>query len=81
MADYAHSKGMVIGLKNAIGIIPNVISSVDFAVDENYFTNSERSSHVPFNKAGKALTSHSGLIVIIEWFLKLFGRLQKLDFS
>ncbi len=80
MADYAPSKGMVIGLKNAIDKIPEIIASVDFAVDENYFTYSECSSYVLINKAGKALTSHNYLIVIIEWFLNLFGRLQKLHF-
>ncbi len=59
MADYAHSKGMIIGFKNAIDIIPDVVASVDFAVNENCFTYSECSSYSPFTKAGKAVFSHN----------------------
>ena len=38
MANYAHSKGMVIGLKNALGIIPDTVAYYEFAVNENCFT-------------------------------------------
>ncbi len=34
MASYAHSKGLVIGQKNALGIISDLVASHDFAVNE-----------------------------------------------
>ena len=58
MAEYAHSKGMVIGLKNALCIIPDTVSVYDFAVNENCYTFSECSSYAPFISANKAVFSH-----------------------
>jgi hypothetical protein len=34
LADEAHSRGMGVGLKNAIDLLPSVSSIVDFAVNE-----------------------------------------------
>ena len=58
LSDYAHSKGMVIGLKNALDIITDVITQYDFAVNEKCYTYDEFDSYAPFTKANKAVFSH-----------------------
>ena len=49
---------MVIGLKNGLGLISDVVSVYDFAVNEACFTYSECSSYAAFTKANKAVFSH-----------------------
>ena len=34
LAGQVHSKGMAVGMKNSIEIIPNVVSKMDFAINE-----------------------------------------------
>lgn len=53
MAAYAGSLGMSIGLKNALSIIPDVLSVVQFAVNESCAEYSECTDMQPFIKAGK----------------------------
>jgi hypothetical protein len=53
MAAYAGSLGMSIGLKNALGIIPDVLSVVQFAVNESCAQYSECEDIQAFIKAGK----------------------------
>ena len=58
MADYSHSLGMVIGMKNALSIIPDLVGSHDFAVNENCVQYSECNTYDPFIKANKAVFGH-----------------------
>ena len=58
MAQYAHSKGMVIGFKNSLTIVPDVVSVCDFAVNEECFTYDECDAYAPFTKFNKAVFSH-----------------------
>ena len=58
LSNYAHSKGMVIGLKNALEIIRDVITSNDFAVNEECYNYDECDAYAPFTKAKKAVFSH-----------------------
>jgi hypothetical protein len=52
LADEAHSRGMGIGLKNAIDLLPNVSSKVDFAVNEQCMQHEECDKYTDFLKAG-----------------------------
>ena len=58
LAEYAHSKGMVLGFKNSLTIIPDVVSVCDFAVNEECFTYDECDAYTPFTKVNKAVFSH-----------------------
>jgi hypothetical protein len=58
MTDYAHSKGLIIGMKNYVDLIPDVGSHFDFAVNENCYTYEECDGYSSFRKASKAVFSH-----------------------
>jgi len=45
--------GMKIGLKNSLSIIPDVLSVVDFAVNEQCSVHAECAAYAPFLQAGK----------------------------
>lgn len=53
LANAAHSKGLLIGLKNAGDIIPQVISLMDYSINEQCHQYNECNLYQPFIKAGK----------------------------
>nr|POF15589.1 hypothetical protein CFP56_48783 [Quercus suber] len=53
LASAAHSRGLAVGLKNAGDIIPDVLSDVQFAVNEQCLQFSECSTSQPFITANK----------------------------
>lgn len=53
LADEAHRRGMAIGLKNALSIIPRVLDKVDFQVNEQCLQFGECDQVRPFIDAGK----------------------------
>ncbi|KAK7508565.1 hypothetical protein BaRGS_00000131 [Batillaria attramentaria] len=55
MSDQAHSRGMSIGLKNAIGLIPSVESHFDFAVNEQCLKYNECDAYQRFLDHNKAV--------------------------
>jgi len=54
-ADYAHSLGLVIAMKNAVGLISNIADKYDFAVNEQCQTYKECDGYVTFTDASKAV--------------------------
>jgi hypothetical protein len=55
LADNAHSRGMIIALKNATDLVTSVVAKFDFAVVEECFKYNECSAYSPFIKANKAV--------------------------
>ncbi|MGO1054852.1 endo alpha-1,4 polygalactosaminidase [Crossiella sp. CA198] len=55
LAKLAHGKGLSIGLKNALGLIPQLVAEFDFAVNEQCAEYDECDKLSPFIKAGKAV--------------------------
>lgn len=55
LADYAHSLGLVAGLKNTIQLIPSLVKSFDFAINEQCHQYSECDSYQPFFDSQKAV--------------------------
>lgn len=53
LADAAHERGLVIGLKNALEQIPDLVDSFDFAVNEQCVEYDECDVYEPFVSAGK----------------------------
>lgn len=53
LADYAHSKGMLTFLKNAMGMAPDLINHYDGAVNESCLKYNECNTYAPFKNAGK----------------------------
>lgn len=53
IANEAHARGLAVGLKNDLDQIPQLVSYVDFAVNEQCFEFSECDALAPFVKAGK----------------------------
>lgn len=49
MAEYAHSYGMVIGQKNALAIIADLVLSHDFGVNENCVEYNECDTYAPYH--------------------------------
>ena len=62
LAAEAHKNGLSIGLKNDLDQISDLLSSFDFAINEECFLNDECDSLQPFIKSGKAVfnTEYSG---------------------
>lgn len=52
LASLAHERGLAIGLKNAIEVIPELVGSVDFAVNEQCLEYSECDAYQPLLDAG-----------------------------
>lgn len=55
MAGVAHKNGLAIGLKNGIEMIPDVLSDIQFAVNEECHTYGECARYQPITKAGLAV--------------------------
>lgn len=53
LADEAHERGMAIGLKNSVELIPDVVDDFDFTVNEECFDYRECGTLKPFIEAGK----------------------------
>lgn len=53
LADEAHARGLAVGLKNAVELIPEVVDTFDFAVNEECFRYRECAALEPFVAAGK----------------------------
>lgn len=55
LSSTAHSLGMACGLKNGGGIVPDVLDSVEFSVQEQCVETQECAQYRPFVDAGKAV--------------------------
>jgi hypothetical protein len=55
LSELAHADGLAIGLKNDLDQVPDLVSSFDFAVDEQCAQHSECDALTPFISAGKAV--------------------------
>jgi hypothetical protein len=55
MAGIAHDNGIAIGLKNGMEMIQDVLSVMDFAVNEECWAWKECGIYAPVTKAGKAV--------------------------
>ncbi|OAL02852.1 family 114 glycoside hydrolase, partial [Phaeosphaeriaceae sp. SRC1lsM3a] len=55
MAGVAHDNGIAIGLKNSMDMIPEVLSLMDFAVNEECHAMNECGTYEPVTEAGKAV--------------------------
>ena len=55
LADQAHARGMIIGLKNSTDLVTALVNKFDFAVVEECFKYNECSAYNPFIKQGKAV--------------------------
>jgi hypothetical protein len=53
LADEAHARGMAVGLKNALDLVPDVLAKVDFQVNEQCLQFQECTELRPFIDAGK----------------------------
>ena len=53
LAEAAHARGLLVGLKNALDQIPALVGSFDFAVNEQCFEYDECDALQPFLEAGK----------------------------
>lgn len=57
LADQAHSRGMIVALKNAPALVSNLVNSFDFSVAEECFRFNECDSYAPFINQNKAVLS------------------------
>ena len=55
LAKAAHARGLAVGLKNGLGLIPALLRRYDFAVNEQCFQYAECFHYQPFLDAGKAV--------------------------
>ena len=53
LAEAAHARGLLVGLKNALDQVPALVGSFDFAVNEQCFEYDECDALQPFLEAGK----------------------------
>jgi hypothetical protein len=53
LSDQAHARGLAIGLKNAVELVPDLVESFDFAVNESCFDYQECGTLQPFTAANK----------------------------
>ncbi len=53
LAAEAHTRGLSIGLKNALDLVPALVGDVDWALDESCFQYDECEALLPFVEAGK----------------------------
>ena len=54
-ATYTHSQGLLVGMKNAVGLIPTLNSYYDFAINESCQEYSECAAYQPFIASNKAV--------------------------
>ncbi|MFO0624433.1 MAG: endo alpha-1,4 polygalactosaminidase [Polyangiales bacterium] len=57
LADEAHARGLVVGLKNDVAQIPALLEHFDFAVNEQCFAFAECDAVAAFTRAGRAVLS------------------------
>lgn len=55
LAKAAHARGLAVGLKNALPLIPDLVGTYDFAINEQCFQYDECTRYRPFLDAGKAV--------------------------
>jgi hypothetical protein len=55
LARTAHTHGLAVGLKNALGLVRSLVDRYDFAVNEQCFQYHECTRMQPFLDAGKAV--------------------------
>jgi hypothetical protein len=55
LASEAHARGLSVGLKNSLGLVASLVSSFDWALNEECLKFNECDSLVPFISAGKAV--------------------------
>ena len=55
LANEAHARGLSIGLKNSLGLVADLVSSFDWALNEECLQYDECEELTPFIKAGKAV--------------------------
>src|SRR5574341_206315 len=55
LAQEAHARGLSIGLKNALDLIPQLVGDFDWALNEQCFAYDECDALLPFIEAGKAV--------------------------
>ena len=55
LADAAHERGLLVGLKNALDLIPDLVDHFDFAVNEQCHEYDECDAYGPFNEQDKAV--------------------------
>jgi hypothetical protein len=55
LAAEAHARGLSIGLKNALDLVPALVGDVDWALNESCFQYDECEALLPFVEAGKAV--------------------------
>lgn len=53
LADEAHARGLAVGLKNALDLVPELVDGFDFAVNEQCHEFDECAANEPFLDAGK----------------------------
>ena len=58
MATYAHELNMIIGQKNAVYSIPDLVSFFDFSVNEQCVKFKECDKYAPYIEANKAVFGH-----------------------
>jgi hypothetical protein len=55
LATEGHARGLSVGLKNSLGLVSRLVSSFDWALNEECLKYSECDSLAPFISAGKAV--------------------------
>ncbi len=55
LASEAHARGLSVGLKNAVDLVPQLVSEFDWALNEECLEFNECSTTAPFIQAGKAV--------------------------
>jgi hypothetical protein len=55
LANESHTRGLSVGLKNSLGLVSSLVSSFDWALNEECLQFDECSSLAPFISAGKAV--------------------------
>jgi hypothetical protein len=63
-ASYAHSKGMLVGLKNGLDMVDDLVDDYDFAINEECIEYQECDSLKPFVAAGKAILGVACVVVL-----------------
>lgn len=55
LATYGHSLNLAVGMKNAVGLIPDLVDTFDFAINEQCMRFAECDSYGPFISNDKAV--------------------------
>lgn len=86
LASAAHDRGLSIGLKNALALIPQLVGTFDWALSEECFTYQECDALTPFIAAGKAVfhaeyvaASRAGAVCAVTRPLGLSTLIKRLE--